>query len=138
MEGEEELPLCISLIEGQRPIKNKELLSIFISFTITVKNDNINVMEITKNTVKHVGHLARIELQDKELDTLSLQLKSILDFIDQLKELDTKNVLPTSHILPLNNVLREDECRDSLAAEKALSNAPQKKDSFFVVPKIID
>ncbi|MCU0651704.1 MAG: Asp-tRNA(Asn)/Glu-tRNA(Gln) amidotransferase subunit GatC [Candidatus Omnitrophica bacterium] len=95
-------------------------------------------MEITKDTVKHVGHLARIELQDKELDTLSIQLKSILDFIDQLKELNTKDVLPTSHILPLNNVLREDECRDSLTTEKALQNAPQKKDNFFVVPKIIE
>jgi len=95
-------------------------------------------MEITKDTVKYVAHLARIELQDKELDTLSTQLKDILDFIDKLKELDTKDVAATSHILPLNNVFREDKPGDSLAVDKALKNAPQKKDNFFVVPKIIE
>ncbi|MBM3244188.1 MAG: Asp-tRNA(Asn)/Glu-tRNA(Gln) amidotransferase subunit GatC [Candidatus Omnitrophica bacterium] len=95
-------------------------------------------MDITKNTVKHVSHLARIDLCDKELDKLAVQLKSILDFIDKLKELDVKDVNAASHILPLNNVFREDTLSESLPLEETLKNAPQKNDKFFGVPKVIE
>jgi len=95
-------------------------------------------MIITKDIIKHVAHLARIELQDKELDKLAPQVKNILDFIDQLNQLDTKDIAPTSHILPISNVLREDSPQASLQVEKALNNAPQKEDKFFVVPKVIE
>ena len=95
-------------------------------------------MAISKDTVKYVAHLARIDLKPKELDKLSAQLKGILDFIDKLKELDTKNISPTSHILPINNVFREDEPRLSLSGDKALKNAPQREENFFGVPKVIE
>ena len=95
-------------------------------------------MSITKETLDYVARLARIELTPKELDKLSGQLISIMDFIDKLKNADIENVLPTSHILPINNVLREDKPTASLSNEKALECAPQKQGNFFVVPKVIE
>ena len=95
-------------------------------------------MQIDKETVKYVAHLARIDLQDNELGKLSHQIKDILDFIDKLKTVDVNNISPTSHILPINTVLREDEPQKSLPIDKALANAPQKEGNFFVVPKVIE
>ena len=95
-------------------------------------------MAITKDTVKHVAHLARIDLAAKELETLSRQLEDILDFIDKLKQVDIKDIAPTSHILPINNVLRDDSPRESLSSGQALENAPQKHGNFFGVPKVIE
>jgi len=88
--------------------------------------------------VKYIAHLARIDLKEQELILLSSQLKKILDFIDQLKELDVEKVPPTSHVLSLKNVLREDMPQESLPLDETLKNAPQFKDNFFVVPKIIE
>jgi aspartyl-tRNA(Asn)/glutamyl-tRNA(Gln) amidotransferase subunit C len=95
-------------------------------------------MAINKETVKYVAGLARIELQPKELEKLSGQLQDILEFIDKLKEIDTASINPTSHILPINNVLREDKSADSLSADQALENAPRREDNFFGVPKVIE
>lgn len=95
-------------------------------------------MAITKAVVKYVANLARIELKPKELKKLSGQLKDILDFIDKLKKIDIKNIKPTSHILPINNVLREDKPGVSLSCDRALDNAPQRKGNFFGVPKVIE
>jgi aspartyl-tRNA(Asn)/glutamyl-tRNA(Gln) amidotransferase subunit C len=95
-------------------------------------------MAINKETVEYVAHLARIELQAKELEKLSLQLEEIVNFIDRLKELNLEKITPTSHILPIHNVLRQDVSRASLPAEKALQCAPQKEGDFFAVPKVIE
>ena len=95
-------------------------------------------MAITKETVKYVANLARIELKPQELEKMSGQLKDILGFIDKLGKVDIKNISPTSHILPINNVLRNDQPQESLSADKALENAPQREGNFFVVPKIIE
>lgn len=95
-------------------------------------------MAITKDTVKYVAHLARIDLAAKELETLSRQLEDILDFIDKLKQVDIKDIAPTSHILPINNVLRDDSPRESLSSDQALENAPRKHGNFFGVPKVIE
>ncbi len=95
-------------------------------------------MAITKETVEYVAHLARIELESKELEKLSRQLQGILEFIDKLNEVNIKDILPMSHTLPINNVLRDDSPRESLPAEKALLNAPAKEGSFFMVPKVIE
>ena len=95
-------------------------------------------MAIDKNTVKYVAHLARISLNDQELDLLSRQLEDIVNFIDKLRELDVKKVKPTSHILPVNNVFRKDQPAKSLNSKDTLSNAPMQKDDFFVVPKVIE
>jgi len=95
-------------------------------------------MAITKETVEYVAHLARMELKPKELEKLSRQLQDILDFIDKLKKIDIENIAPTSHILPVNNVLREDNLKESLPCEKALMNAPSREGNFFSVPKVIE
>jgi aspartyl-tRNA(Asn)/glutamyl-tRNA(Gln) amidotransferase subunit C len=95
-------------------------------------------MSINKETVKHIAHLSRIELQDNELDKISAQLHDILGFIDKISTLDIKNAVAASHILPISNVLREDTPRISLAYDKVLENAPSKKGNFFTVPKIIE
>ena len=95
-------------------------------------------MAIDKDTVEHVAHLARIELKNQELEKFSLQLQGILDFIDKLKEIEIKDIPPTSHILPINNVLREDVGKESLLPEKALLNSPDKQAGFFAVPKVIE
>ena len=95
-------------------------------------------MSLYKEAVEYVARLARIELQPNELEKLSLQLETILDFIDQLKKLNVKDVAATNHILPINNVFKPDQPTKSLSTQQALSNAPAKKTDFFVVPKIID
>ena len=95
-------------------------------------------MAIDKETVKYVANLARIELKPEELDKLSSQLEDILNFIDKLKELNIQDINPTSHILPISNVLREDAPGESLSCEKALANAPRREGNFFVVPKVIE
>ena len=93
---------------------------------------------ITKETVQHVAHLARIELSTLELEKLVLQLQDILDFIDKLKKIDIKGINPTSHILPINNVLREDDPSVSLSIDKVLENAPRREGNFFGVPQVIE
>ncbi|MFH1458672.1 MAG: Asp-tRNA(Asn)/Glu-tRNA(Gln) amidotransferase subunit GatC [Candidatus Omnitrophota bacterium] len=95
-------------------------------------------MAISKEKVKYVAHLARMELEAKELEKLSGQLEDILDFIDKLKRIDIENIPPTSHILTLSNVLREDAPKEGLSADKALRNAPCRQEDFFVVPKVIE
>jgi aspartyl-tRNA(Asn)/glutamyl-tRNA(Gln) amidotransferase subunit C len=95
-------------------------------------------MALSQETLKYVADLSRIELNPQELEKLSLQLQTILGFIDQLGQANITGIEPTSHILPLSNILREDDPKASLPIEKTLANAPQKKDNFFVVPKVIE
>jgi aspartyl-tRNA(Asn)/glutamyl-tRNA(Gln) amidotransferase subunit C len=95
-------------------------------------------MELTDATVKDAAHLARIELSVEESGKLALQFKDILDFIDKLKEINIENISPTSHVLSVNTVLRDDQPVKSLPIDKTLKNAPLKEGNFFGVPKIID
>lgn len=95
-------------------------------------------MSISKNEVKYTANLARIDLDEKELNILSKHLQDIVDFIDKLKGVDIKEVMPTSHVLPIHNVFRADKVADSLDTNEALKNAPAKEEDFFKVPKIIE
>ena len=95
-------------------------------------------MAIDKKTVTHTAHLARIALSEEELERFAGQLDEIIGFINKLSELDTGSIRPTSHILPLQNVMRQDMPRPSLPVEETLKNAPQRQENFFVVPKIIE
>ena len=88
--------------------------------------------------IDHVALLARLKLSDSEKNLFSRQLDSIITYIDKLNELDTTNVTPTAHLLPIKNVFREDELKDSLERDKALQNAPDRSDGFFRVPRIIE
>ena len=93
--------------------------------------------EISQEEVRYIAHLARLELSKEEEERFTGQLREILTYVDKLREIDTENVPPTSHLFPLKNVFREDKQKNSLPLEKALLNAPQKKRNQFVVPRIV-
>ncbi len=95
-------------------------------------------MKITMKEVEHVARLARLELTNEEKERMRAQLDSILTYIDKLNELDTSAVEPTSHVLPMMNVFRDDEVRPSLSQEETLANAPDRQDLFFRVPRILE
>jgi aspartyl-tRNA(Asn)/glutamyl-tRNA(Gln) amidotransferase subunit C len=94
--------------------------------------------KIDRKEVKYIAHLARLELTAEEEEKFSRQLGEILIYVDKLKEVDTHNVRPTSHIFALKNVFREDKQKKSLPEREVLSNAPKKKRNQFQVPKIIE
>lgn len=85
-----------------------------------------------------MAKLARLSLTEDEKDRFSRQLSSILTYIEKLKELNTTDIDPTTHVLPVQNVFREDSVRPSLGTEGALANAPDRTEGFFRVPKIIE
>ena len=95
-------------------------------------------MKITIKEVEQVARLARLELTEEEKERTRAQLDSILSYIDKLNELDTSAVEPTSHVLPMTNVFREDQVRPSLSQEEALANAPDRHGLFFRVPRILE
>jgi aspartyl-tRNA(Asn)/glutamyl-tRNA(Gln) amidotransferase subunit C len=94
-------------------------------------------MPITTKDVKYVASLAKLELSEEEKKRFQEELDNIIKYIDQLNELDTKNVPITSHVVLLRNVFRKDKVLPSLSPDQALANAPEKKDGFFRVPRVI-
>ncbi|TCT18911.1 aspartyl/glutamyl-tRNA(Asn/Gln) amidotransferase subunit C [Melghiribacillus thermohalophilus] len=94
--------------------------------------------EISKEQVKHVAHLARLAITEEEAEMFTKQLSAIIDYAEQLNELDTDHVKPTTHVLDLKNVLRKDEPKQWITQEEALKNAPDKKDGQFRVPSILE
>ncbi|QDU63211.1 Glutamyl-tRNA(Gln) amidotransferase subunit C [Planctomycetes bacterium Pan216] len=95
-------------------------------------------MSFSREQVDKVALLSRLELTDEEKDRISQQLGSILDYIEQLGELDTEGVEPLAHCLPIQNVFREDVVEESLSIDEALGNAPKRRDEFFAVPPPIE
>ncbi|MBI4595976.1 MAG: Asp-tRNA(Asn)/Glu-tRNA(Gln) amidotransferase subunit GatC [Candidatus Tectomicrobia bacterium] len=95
-------------------------------------------MKITLQQVDHVARLARLELSDEDRMKFTKQLNDILVYIEKLNELDTSEVEPTSHVLPILNVFRHDQISSSLEIEESLANAPKKEGLFFQIPKIIE
>ena len=94
-------------------------------------------MKITKDEIIHVANLARLKIEDGEIDKFAVQISQILEYVDTLERADTENIPLTSHAIFATNVFREDEVRESLGMEKALANAPMKEDGYFIVPKVI-
>ncbi len=94
--------------------------------------------QLTLDEVSRVAFLARLELSEDEKARLTTDLNGILSQFARLQELDTQDVPPTSHSLPLQNVFREDEVRPSLSREAATANAPEKRDGNFIVPQIME
>ena len=95
-------------------------------------------MKISKEEIEHIAVLARLSLSEEEKELFGSQLSSILDYMGKLNELDTKGIEPTSHVLSLSNVMRDDIPRPSIPKEDALMNAPDHTEKFFRVPKIIE
>lgn len=94
-------------------------------------------MKITKEEVLHVANLARLDMDDSDIDRFADQIGTILDYVDTLRQVDTKGIAATSHAITQTNAFREDELRDHLDPQSALANAPEKDEGAFVVPKVI-
>lgn len=94
-------------------------------------------MELTKELINHIAELAHLKLTDEEIKKFQKELSQILDYVNQLNEVDTSNVDPLHHPLPITNVFREDKVKKSIEREEALKNAPDSTDEFFKVPKVI-
>ncbi len=95
-------------------------------------------MPLDRSAVDHVARLARLDLTEEERDRMRLELTKILEHAEKIQALDLDLVAPTSHSLPLKNVMRPDERTDSLPQEVALANAPEAEDGRFKVPRIIE
>ena len=94
-------------------------------------------MSVTLQDVEHVARLAKLSFTEDEKKKLVNELNSILEYMEQLNELDTSNVDPLSHVIELSNVFREDVVKPGLTREEALSNAPARSEKFFKVPKVL-
>lgn len=94
--------------------------------------------KIDREQAKKVAKLSRLELTDGEIEEFAGQLSAILDYVEKMNELDTTDVEPLAHCLPVSNVFRQDCVKESLGTQKALANAPQRDEEFFKVPKILD
>ena len=95
-------------------------------------------MEFDKNSTLKLAKLARLSLNDKQLDSLEKDLTSIVSFIDQLKEINTDKIDPTSNSLNQDLILRDDIAENKLSKEDLLRNVPDSELGFFVVPKVIE
>lgn len=93
---------------------------------------------ISDETIEYVGILAKLDLSEEEKQQAKKDLEEMLDYIDELGELDTTGVEPMSHVFPVNNVFREDVVINGDDSENILKNAPEEKDNMFLVPKTFD
>ena len=95
-------------------------------------------MKISHEEVKHLALLARLGLSESDPERFGEQLSNILENFEILQEVDTTDVLPTSHSIHVENVLREDEASSSLPVDEALSNAPEREENFFKVRAVLE
>ena len=95
-------------------------------------------MSIDKDTVKHISKLARISLDEKKVDSLSKDLTSIMQFIENINKLNTDKTNPLTSIINESLRSRKDEVKDGKIRDQILKNSPEKNEEFFVVPKVIE
>ena len=94
--------------------------------------------KISKEEVKYVAELAKLAITEEETEKFATQLGAIIEYAEQLNELDTTNVKPTSHVLDIKNVMREDIPEKGLPREEVLKNAPDHQDGLIRVPSILE
>lgn len=95
-------------------------------------------MKISPDDVKYIAHLARLELKEEELEEFSHQLGRIITYVEKINELKTDDIPPTSHVLTLQNVMREDKIESSFKQVDVLANAPSVDGDYFKVPRVIE
>jgi aspartyl-tRNA(Asn)/glutamyl-tRNA(Gln) amidotransferase subunit C len=95
-------------------------------------------MHIDQSTVKRIAKLARIKITEDEAASLEGELSNILDWVEQLNELETDAVEPMTRVVPMQMKMREDGVTDGDKVEDIVANAPLHEDGFFVVPKIVE
>ncbi len=93
---------------------------------------------ISREDVLKVAKLSRLKLSEEEISLYTEQLEKILEYMEKLKEVDTRGISPTFYPLPLENVWREDREIPPLPRDKVLQNAPRRKENYFKVPRIIE
>jgi aspartyl-tRNA(Asn)/glutamyl-tRNA(Gln) amidotransferase subunit C len=109
-----------------------------VSRVLRARLDKVTFMSnISRDDVANLAKLARIDMSDAELDHLSSELSVILDAVARVQEVAGEDVPPTSHPLPLINVFREDQVKESLSPRDALSGAPAQEEQRFKVPQIL-
>ncbi|KPA12751.1 Glu-tRNAGln amidotransferase, C subunit [Candidatus Magnetomorum sp. HK-1] len=94
-------------------------------------------MAITNVEIQHIAELAKLELEPDEIEEFTNQFGNILSYIERLNQVDTDNILPMTHPIKMVNAFREDEVFSSIPTELALSNAPEKDEHSFIVPKVV-
>lgn len=97
----------------------------------------LNFMEVNRETIEKLARLSRLHFSEEEKMEIQADLQKMIHFVDKLNELDTTGLEPVLHMSAEKNMLREDVVEGSITAEEALSNAPEKYQSFFTVPKVI-
>lgn len=93
---------------------------------------------ISKKDVEYAAALSRLEFSEAEMEKYASELNVILDYVNQLNEVDTEGVEPTYHVMPLSNVLREDAVKPSMERDQVLMNAPGTQAGCFKVPRILE
>ena len=94
-------------------------------------------MKISQDEIKKIAFLSRLEVQEDKMDNVAKELSDILTYVEDLNELDLDGVEPMAHAVPLHNVFREDAVKPSLDHDLALSNAPEREDGYFKVPRVV-
>ena len=95
-------------------------------------------MKLSLAHVEHVARLAQLTLSDQEKELFREQLSSILEYAERLQQLDTSAIPPTATVLPLENMMRDDQMRPSLPLADVLANAPNTEDGYFRVPVVLE
>lgn len=95
-------------------------------------------MKITEDTIQYVAALAKLDLNDQEKERAKGDLEKLINYVDIMNDLDTEDTVPMSHVLSLSNVFREDEVLNEPKRDQLLSNAPEKKEGYFKVPKTLE
>ena len=95
-------------------------------------------MSLTPEQVRHIAHLARLGIEEDEVDRFAGQLSEILDYFERLRKVDTEGISPTAHTLSLHNVFRDDLTEPSLTPEQTLANAPEREDDYFRVRVVLE
>lgn len=94
-------------------------------------------MALSKEEVKKVAFLARLEFKEEEIEKFQTQLNDILSYVDKLSEVDVEGIEPLSHAIEMKNAFREDKVEKSIDRELAMKNAPSEENGTFIVPKIV-
>ena len=95
-------------------------------------------MAVTKEQVQYIASLAKLKIDEKDLDAFTKEMEQIIEFADSLNKIDTEGIEPTAHIQGIENVLRADSEPVTFGTEKLLANAPEKVDTCFSVPKVVE
>jgi aspartyl-tRNA(Asn)/glutamyl-tRNA(Gln) amidotransferase subunit C len=95
-------------------------------------------MDIDKKLVKKIANLSRMRIEEKEVERFSKELSKIINWVEKLNEVDTKDVIPITNPSDIKIPFRKDEINDGKIEDKILKNAPEKKAGYFVVPKVVE